>query len=112
MEIRRFFAYAENARALLRETLTAHPETLTQVFETTAQDHTIGQLIAHLVGAERRLTLGRLYGETPPPRYEEQAAETLEGLFADWDAIRTRTAAFVLGADAAALAHIITMVLP
>jgi uncharacterized damage-inducible protein DinB len=112
MDIHRQVAYAENARRLLRETLAAHPETLDQPFETTAHHKTIGQLVAHLVGAEQRWTLGRLYGEGRPPRYEEEAAGTLDGLFADWDAIRARTLAFAARADAAALARIITTELP
>jgi 8-oxo-dGTP diphosphatase len=112
MDIRRQVAYAENARRLLRETLAAHPQTLDQPFETTAQHKTIGQLVAHLVGAERRWTLGRLYGEAAPPRYEDGAAGTLEGLFADWDAIRARTLAFAARADDRALGRVITTELP
>lgn len=112
MDIRRQAAYTENARRLLRETLAAHPQTLDQPFETTAAHKTVGQLVAHLVGAERRWTLGRLYGEGRPPRYEDEAAQTLDGLFADWDAIRARTLAFADRADAAALGHVITTELP
>ena len=112
MDIRRHLAYTENARHLLHETLAAHPETLDQSFETTAAYNTVGQLVAHLVGAERRWTLGRLYGEAPPPRYEDAAAQTLDGLFADWDAIRVRTLAFAAGADADALGRVITTDLP
>ncbi len=112
MDIQRLLAYAENARTLLRQTLAAHPQTLDQPFETTAAYTTIGQLVAHLIGAERRLTLGWLSGQGRPPRYEDEAAQTLEGLFADWDAIRARTLAFTECADAAALAHVITTGLP
>jgi len=54
MDIRRPLGYAENARRLLRETLAAHPETLDHPWETAAAYGTIGQLVAHLVGAERR----------------------------------------------------------
>jgi len=112
MNIRRQVAYTENARRLLRETLVAYPDTLDQPFETTAQHKTIGQLVAHLVGAERRWTQGRLYGEARPPRYEDGAAGTLDGLFADWDAIRARTLAFAARADTAALSRVITTELP
>jgi len=112
MDIRRQVAYAENARRLLRETLAAHPRTLDQPFETTAQHKTIGQLVAHLIGAERRWTLARLYGEARPPRYEEAAAETLDGLFADWDAIRARTLAFAARADATEMGRVITAEMP
>ncbi len=112
MDIQRLLAYAENARRLLRETLAAHPQTLDQPFETMAQHKSIAQLVAHLIGAERRWTLGRLYGEAAPPRYEDGAAQTLEGLFDDWATIRARTLAFAACADAADLARVITTELP
>lgn len=112
MDIRRQVAYAENARRLLRETLAASPRTLDQPFETTAAHKTIGQLVAHLIGAERRLTLGWLSGEGRSPRYEDEAAQTLDGLFADWDAIRARTLAFAARAEAADLGRVITTGLP
>lgn len=112
MDIRRQLAYAENARRALRETLDAHPEMVNVPFATTAAHKTVGQLVAHLVGAERRWTLGRLYGEGAPPRYEDAAADTLAGLFADWDEIRARTLEFAARADAAALGRVITADMP
>lgn len=112
MDIRCQLAYTENARRQLRETLAAHPETLDMAFETTAAHKTVGQLVAHLIGAEKRWTLGRLYGEGTPPRYEDAAADTLEGLFADWDEIRARTLVFAARADAAMLGRVITTDLP
>ena len=105
-------AYTENARLLLRETLEAHPKAFDHPFQTSGAYHSIGQLVAHLIGAERRWTIGRLYSEGRPPRYEDQAAETLAGLFADWDAIRARTQAFVSSADADTLARIIPVEMP
>ena len=111
MDIRRQMAY-ESARLLLRETLEAHPEAFDHPFQTSGAYHSIGQLVAHLVGAERRWTIGRLYDEGRPPRYEDQAAETLGGVFADWDAIRARTLAFVSSADAETLARIIPVEMP
>ena len=107
MDIQRQLAYTESARLLLRETLEAHPEAFAHPFQTGGAYHTIGQLVAHLVGAEQRWTLGRLYGEPRPPRYEDQTAATQEGVFADWDAIRARTQAFVSAADAETLARVI-----
>jgi len=112
MDIGRQLAYTENARRQLRETLTTHPETLDVTFETTAAHKTIGQLVAHLIGAEKRWTSGRLYAEGMPPRYEDAAASTLEGLFADWDEIRARTLEFAARADAAMLGRVITTDLP
>jgi len=112
MNIRRQLTYTENARRRLRETLAAHPETLDVAFETTAAHKTVGQLVAHLIGAERRWTLGRLYGEGTPPRYEDAAANTLDGLFADWDDIRARTLEFAARADSGGLGRVITADLP
>ena len=65
-----------------------------------------------MIGAEQRWTQERLYQEERPPRYEEQAEETLIGLFEDWDTIRSRTLAFAEAADDAVLAHVITTELP
>jgi uncharacterized damage-inducible protein DinB len=112
MDIRRQVAYTENARRLLRETLTTHPEVVDQPFETAAHYKTIGQLVAHLIGAEQRLTMKWLYGEERPAQYEDQQAKPLEGLFADWDAIRARTLTFAASADSAALQRWITMEIP
>ena len=98
--------------ALLHETLDTHPEAVSQPFETSAHYKTVGQLVAHLIAAEQRVTLGWLYTEPRPPRYEEQSAETLEGLFADWDTIRARTLAFAESADSAALGRVITTEIP
>ena len=109
MDIRRQLAYADKTRALLRETLEAHPEAFDRRFETGAAYHTIRELTAHLVGAEQRWTIGRLYGEPRPPRYEDAPAETIAGLFADWETIRARTWAFVSSADAETLARVITV---
>ena len=108
MEIRRLLLYAENARRLLRETLDAHPEAWDRPFETLADYTTVHQIAAHLVGAEQRWTKQRLYDEPRPPRYEDQAAQTLEGVFRDWDSIRARTIDFAERADADTLARVIT----
>ena len=112
MDIHRQLAYTENARRLLHETLAAHPQTLDKPFETTAAHKSIGQLVAHLAGTERRWTSGRLYGEGPPPRYEDAPAQTLDGLFADWDRVRARTLEFAARADAEALGRVITADMP
>jgi uncharacterized damage-inducible protein DinB len=112
MDIRRQAAYTENVRRLLREMLTAHPEVVNHSFETAAHYKTICQIVAHLIGAEQRLTMKWLYGEERPAQYEDQPAETLEGLFADWDAIRSRTLTFAASTDGAALERWITMEIP
>ncbi|MDQ2800410.1 MAG: NUDIX domain-containing protein, partial [Armatimonadota bacterium] len=95
-----------------RETLAAHPGVLDKPFETIAQYSPISQLVAHMIGAEQRLTQERLYQEERPPRYEEQAAKTQEVLFADWDTIRARTLTFAERADTDALARVVVFGLP
>nr|CAA9253393.1 hypothetical protein AVDCRST_MAG63-2035 [uncultured Armatimonadetes bacterium] len=112
MDVRRQLAYADKARLLLRETLEANPEAFERRFETTGPYHTIRELVAHLVGAEQRWTIGRLYGEPRPPRYEDAAAQTLAGLFTDWEDIRARTRAFASRADADTLARVIRFEMP
>lgn len=111
MNIQNIMAYAENARLLLYETLDAHPEAQDAAFETTARYETITELVAHLIGAEMRWTIGRLYAEPAPARYEEQAAPSWGGLKADWDAIRARTLLFV-GAESTDWGRIIPVDLP
>jgi uncharacterized damage-inducible protein DinB len=112
MDVLKQLAYTDNARLLLRQTLEAHPQTFDRRFETTGQYHTIRELVAHLIGAEQRWTIGRLYGQPRPPRYEDAAAQTLAGLFTDWETIRARTWAFVCQADADTLARVIEFEMP
>lgn len=112
MDIRRLLAYSDSAKALLFETLTTYSGVFDAPFSTAAAYKTIGQLVAHMVGAEQRWTMGRLYDEPRPARYEDAPAATLDGLFADWETIRVRTRAFVAAADDAALARVIPVTLP
>lgn len=113
MDVRRQLAYADSARLLLRQTLEANPLTFDRRFETTGRYHTIRELVAHLIGAEQRWTLGRLYGQPRPPRYEDAPSQTIAGLFGDWETIRARTwAAFVSEADAGTLARVIAFEMP
>lgn len=112
MDIRRLLVYSDNAKALLHETLAAHPDAFDAPFSTVAVYKTIHELVAHMVGAEQRWTIGRLYGEPRPARYEDAPAAALDGLFADWETIRVRTRAFVVAADDAVLTRIIPVTLP
>jgi len=111
MNIQKIMAYAESARLLLYETLDAHPEARDTAFETVAAYKTITELVAHLIGAEQRWTIGRLFSEPAPLRYEEQAAPDWDGLKADWDAIRARTLLFV-GAEGTDWNRVIPVELP
>ena len=112
MDVRRLLAYTDSARLLIRQTLEAHPEALDRRIHTTGSYRTIRELVAHLIGAEQRWTIGRLYGEPRPPRYEDAPAGTLAGLFTDWETIRARTRTFVSEADADTLARVISFVIP
>ncbi len=111
MNIQKIMAYGESARLLLYETLDAHPEARDTAFETISRYQTITALVVHMVGAEQRWTLGRLYAEPVPVRYEEQAAPDWDGLKADWEAVRARTLAFV-GAESTDWGRIIPVDLP
>jgi len=112
MTIPQQLTYADNACRLLRKTLAQHPDALRAEFPTLSQFNSIGKLIAHCIGAEQRWTLRRLYGEAQPPRYEDQAADALDGLFVDWEAIRERTRAWVAQADEAAWQQTVAIDLP
>jgi uncharacterized damage-inducible protein DinB len=85
------FAYSDNCRRLLRETLLAHPDTFDVPFETTSQWNTIRLLVAHSIAAEERWITLRIQGKPLPVGYEERAATTIEGLFADADTFRDAT---------------------
>jgi uncharacterized damage-inducible protein DinB len=104
MDIRTLFDYSENARRLLRETLLAQPEAFDRPFETLADYASIRQLVAHIIGAEVRWITQRIGGQAVV-RYEERVAESVEGVFADWDGIRATTRAFVDAQDAAGLSR-------
>jgi uncharacterized damage-inducible protein DinB len=88
------FGYSDNCRRLLRETLLAHSDAFDVPFDTTSQWNTIRLLLAHSVAAEERLVTVRLQEKPLPVRYEDRAATTIEGLFADADAIRAATNAY------------------
>jgi uncharacterized damage-inducible protein DinB len=85
------FAYSDNCRRLLRETLLAHPDTFDVPFETTSRWNTIHLLLAHSIAAEERLITLRLQEKPLPVHYEERAAPDIEGVFADAERIRAAT---------------------
>jgi uncharacterized damage-inducible protein DinB len=88
------FAYSDNCRRLLYETLLSYPESFDASVETISQWSTIRLLLAHCIGAEERLVSTRIQGKTLSASYEERAATTIEELFADADTIRDRTNAY------------------
>lgn len=95
MDIRLLLAYTDNCRRLLKKTLAEHPDALTRTFETRSDFHSVHDLVAHCIGAEQRWVEQRLIGQEASARYETMAAETLDGLFRDWDHVRAKTRAFM-----------------
>jgi uncharacterized damage-inducible protein DinB len=94
MDIRLLLTYSDNCCRRLHETLIAYPEAFDSHFETTGDYKTIHALIAHCIGAEKRC-VERILGQPRSPSYEECAAGSLGGLFADWDHIRARTRSII-----------------
>jgi uncharacterized damage-inducible protein DinB len=94
MDLRSLFAYSENARHLLRETLESNPEVFDATFETCAGRNSIRGLLAHILGAEERWIEVRIGGRDIIP-YEDRLAETVTAMFQDWNAIRERTMAYL-----------------
>lgn len=94
MDLRALFAYSENARHLLCETLEANQDLFDVPFETRASRSSIRELLAHILGAEERWIEVRIGGRDIVP-YEDRAAENAVEMFQDWNAIRERTLAYL-----------------
>jgi uncharacterized damage-inducible protein DinB len=109
VRITELLAYSERCRAVLRETLAAHPEAFDRPFPTESRFNTIRMLLAHMIAAEERWVQVRIPGAPAGVRYEERAAATVEGVFADWESIRAVTRAFIEAQDEAGLARGITV---
>lgn len=99
MDIRNLFRYSDNCRRSLKETLVAHPEAFDRPFETLSDYSSIRRLLAHSAAAEERWIEMRIRGKEIV-RYEDRAADTVEGLFSDWDKIRANTLEFLAGPEA------------
>ena len=94
MDIGDLLDYSDNCRQLLRQTLAAHPNAFGAPFETLSAYKSVRQIVAHCIGAEERWIEMRIGGRALPAFYEARAAETVEGLWADWDAVRAGTRDF------------------
>jgi uncharacterized damage-inducible protein DinB len=88
-------SYSDRCWSLLRETLGQHPEAFDVPFETTSEWQSVRLLMAHTLAAEERIITARLREEPLPVRYEERAAKTLDGLYADLAEVRARTRAYL-----------------
>jgi len=102
METKDLFAYGDAAIQRLRETLMENPEGFQVTFSTLSAFKGVKDLVAHLVGAEERW-FDRTQGLPPTARYEDNAAITIGGIFADWQLRRDRLKAFYNGLGTAAL---------
>ena len=107
MEIRGLFAYSDNCRRLLRDTLSGCPHVFDRPFETTSAWRTIRLLLAHSIGAEERWITMRIGGQALPSDYEERAATTPAALFADADAVRAVTYRFLDGLEPGGLVRVV-----
>lgn len=103
------FAYSGASRAQLKDVLSHHDELFKKPFPTTSRYDTIQKLLAHCVGAEERLITGRVKGEPVPIPYEERAADTIEGLFADAQTVRAVTDAFRRGLNEDSYRRVISL---
>ena len=112
MDIGNLLDYSDNCRGLLRRTLALHPDLFHAPFETLSPYKSVRQIVAHCVGAEERWIELRIGGRALPARYEERAAATVEGLWADWDAVRAGTRHFYGRLDVEGLALRIAVHLP
>lgn len=104
MDIRDLFRYSDNCRRSLKGTLVAHPEAFDRPFETLSDFSSIRRLLAHSAAAEERWIEMRVRGKEIV-RYEDRAADTVEGLFSDWDRIRANTWEFLTGPEAEELSR-------
>ena len=95
MDIRQMLTYSDNCRRQLQEVVAAEPEAFSKPLETVGEYKTVHALIAHCIGAEQRWTEQRIHGQPGSARYEDCAAETITGLFSDWERIRAKTRALI-----------------
>lgn len=95
MTLRALFAYSDNCRRVLKETLAANPEAFDRLFEQPLVEFkTIREVLAHTIGAEERWIVMRIGGRVVP-WYGERAPDSLEELFADWERNRANTYRFM-----------------
>jgi uncharacterized damage-inducible protein DinB len=111
MRLEVLLAYSGKVNRGLEAFLSEHPEILHKEFSTLSSFNSIGKLIAHSIGAERRWVGRWIQGHTVD-RYEDRAAVTLEGLFKDQRAARDETLQFLASCSDLDLARPITFDLP
>lgn len=88
------FAYSDMCREQLKDVLLCHEGVFRNPFPTTSRYDTIQKLMAHSIGAEERLITARILGKSVPVTYEERAADTVEEIFTDAQAVRGVTDMF------------------
>ena len=90
-----WLAYSDACNRLLQETLNAAPQFFDTPFETESDFHSVREIFAHIVGSEERWIKSRIQGQIIPMTYEQRAADTIAGLFADAAQIRAETRAYL-----------------
>lgn len=109
-DVRDLFTYSDHCRAALREVLASHLDVLDRELGTISQYNTVRRLLAHTIGAEERWIVMRIGGRAVQS-YEERAAEAMDGLFADWERVRSNTRAYMDGLAAPDLEQVIHVTL-
>jgi uncharacterized damage-inducible protein DinB len=82
--------YSQAARPVLLHTLQTHRQHFTRPFETTGEFNTIRLQLAHIIAAEERWIFQRIQGK-PVNDFENRAADTIEGIWEQWEPIRAET---------------------
>ena len=95
IDFRSLFAYSDNCRRVLRETLEAHPEAFNRTIEPPLIDFkTIRDVVVHTCGAEERWIVMRIQGQEIG-FYRDRAPDSIAAIFEDWDRNRAVTNRFV-----------------
>ena len=91
MNLRALFAYSDNCRELLRETIDANPDSWDQKFVAPLQEfNTIREILIHTAGAEERWVKMRIGGHEVS-FYRQRAPKDAAGVFEDWNRFRQET---------------------
>lgn len=107
MELSRFFAYSDNCRRLLRETLAeAGDDVVHAPLETTSRYDSIAKIVAHTIGAEERWITMRLQKQTLSSNYEDRAPQSVGDMFKDWDTTRANTYSYFHAQTPESLANV------
>ena len=89
------FRYSDNCRSQLREVLLQNRALFDRPIEPPLVEmRSIRHIVSHMAAAEERWIKKRILG-LDVEDYEGRAAESVEGVFADWESIRANTRSFL-----------------